>query len=96
MFPPSPVPLQERGSTSAFAVSFGASHEGRSFVETTTPVGRPMHFGVYSHYVTGQVVLTEGTARRSSQPGVPAPGGRAVHRSEFVPAAVTRFPPPAW
>jgi hypothetical protein len=64
--PPSAVPPQDRAATKAFSVTFGGRHAGRSFAETDTPVGAPIDFGVYSHYVTGQVTLTEGRATRAS------------------------------
>jgi hypothetical protein len=64
--PLSDVPPQDRAVTKAFKVTFGGTHDGRSFVETDTPVGRPMDFGIYSHYVTGQITLTEGSTTRTS------------------------------
>ncbi|WP_238412861.1 hypothetical protein [Saccharothrix deserti] len=66
IFPPSAVPPQDRAVTRAFTVTFGGRHDGRSFAETDTPVGRPMDFGVYSHYVTGQITLTEERTTRTS------------------------------
>jgi hypothetical protein len=62
--PPDGLPPQDRASTSEFAVSFGATWKGRSFVESTERLGRPLDIGVWSHYVTGQVVLTEGRTPR--------------------------------
>ncbi|MFD0200581.1 MULTISPECIES: hypothetical protein [Saccharothrix] len=60
------MPPQDRAVTKAFRVTFGGRHDGRSFAETDTPVGKPMDFGVYSHYVTGQLTLTEGSTTRRS------------------------------
>lgn len=65
IFPPSTVPPQDRPVTQGFAITFGGTHGGRSFVETTTPVGGTVKFGVYSEYVTGQRTLTETTATRT-------------------------------
>ncbi|MEJ2854294.1 MULTISPECIES: hypothetical protein [unclassified Saccharothrix] len=65
IFPPSTVPPQDRPVTQRFAITFGATHQGRSYVRTTTPVGAPMTFGVHSEYVTGQRTLTETTATRT-------------------------------
>jgi hypothetical protein len=61
---PDGLPPEERGSTSTFSVSFGAVWHGRSFVVSTERQGRPLDFGVWSHYVTGQVTLTEGRSPR--------------------------------
>lgn len=61
---PDGLPPQDRASTTAFAVSFGATWKGRSFVESTERPGRPLDIGVWSHYVTGQVTLTEGRTPR--------------------------------
>ncbi|ONI80845.1 hypothetical protein ALI22I_43740 [Saccharothrix sp. ALI-22-I] len=66
IIPPSTVPPQDRAVTQAFSVTFGATRDGRSFAETDTPVGRPMDFGVYSHYVTGQITLAEERTTRTS------------------------------
>lgn len=66
IIPPSAVPPQDRAATKAFSVTFGATHDGRSFAETDTPVGASLDFGVYSHYVTGQITLTEATTTRTS------------------------------
>ncbi|WP_447007598.1 hypothetical protein ACRAKI_14480 [Saccharothrix isguenensis] len=48
------IPLSDvragRAVTKAFKATSGATHDGRSFVETDTPVGGPMDFRVYSHY----------------------------------------------
>lgn len=61
---PDGTPPQDRSSTSEFSVSFGATWHGRSFVESTAPAGRQLDTGVWSHYVTGQVTLTEGQTPR--------------------------------
>ncbi|GAB3467355.1 hypothetical protein [Actinophytocola sediminis] len=61
---PDGVPPQDRGATSAFKVTFGGTWQGRSFVESAAAPGRPLNIGVWSHYVTGQVTLTETTATR--------------------------------
>ena len=61
---PDGVPPQDRGVTSSFVVSFGATWHGRSFVESHERAGRPLDLGVWGHYVTGQVTLTEGRTAR--------------------------------
>ncbi|MPZ85964.1 MAG: hypothetical protein GEV28_38560 [Actinophytocola sp.] len=61
---PDGVPPQERGATSRFVVTFGATWHGRSFVESHARAGRPLDLGIWSHYVTGQVNLTEGQVAR--------------------------------
>lgn len=61
ILPPSPVPPGERGATTRFRVSFGAviTSDGRthSFLESDARPGRPLTFGLWSRFVTGQVIL---------------------------------------
>lgn len=64
ILPVSDVPPQERVSTSRFDVTFGAVHDGESFLESDTRPGRQLRFGVWSEYVTGQVTLNEVRAPR--------------------------------
>ncbi|SDC24684.1 hypothetical protein [Actinokineospora iranica] len=61
---PNATPPQERPSTSRFTVTFGAVRDGKSFVRTTERPGKPLDFGVYSEYVTGEQTLTRTTATR--------------------------------
>ncbi|MBN6035100.1 hypothetical protein [Amycolatopsis sp. 195334CR] len=60
---PSTVPPQDRAATTRFQVSFGATitEGGRthSFAETSAKPGKPLDFGLWSHFVTGQVALPE-------------------------------------
>lgn len=58
--PPDSTPPELRGSTTRFLVSFGASWQGRNFVESHAPAGKRLSLGVWSHYVTGQTTLNEG------------------------------------
>lgn len=58
---PDATPPAERGSTTDFLVTFGATWQGRPYVTSTAPSGRPMNLGLWSHYVTGQKTLIEGT-----------------------------------
>lgn len=66
ILPPSPVPPQERVGTTRFQLSFGATREHRGstvgFVETTARPGDKLRFGLWSEFVTGQVVLPTATA----------------------------------
>ncbi|MCT2586671.1 hypothetical protein [Actinophytocola gossypii] len=61
---PDGTPPTERGSTSEFDITFGATRHGRSFVVSTERPGRELSIGVWSHYVTGQVTLHEGRTPR--------------------------------
>ncbi|WP_326794746.1 hypothetical protein OG946_03805 [Streptomyces sp. NBC_01808] len=67
ILPPSPVPPGERAGTTRFQLSFGATREdgGRTvgFVETTARPGDKLRFGLWSEFVTGQVVLPTATVR---------------------------------
>jgi hypothetical protein len=63
---PDSTPPAERGSTTAFLVTFGATWQGHDFVTTTVPANRALNLGVWSHYVTGQKTLTEGTTNSPS------------------------------
>ncbi|GAA3807574.1 hypothetical protein [Amycolatopsis tucumanensis] len=58
------TPPQDRPSTSAFAVTFGAVHNGHSFVQSYAKPGSALAAGVWSEYVTGQTTLVEGTLTR--------------------------------
>lgn len=62
--PVSDVPPAERGSTTSFVVTFGATWRGEDFVTSYARPGSTLNFGVWSHYVTGQKVLTEGQTVR--------------------------------
>lgn len=64
IIPPDATPPELRGSTTRFLVTFGASWQGRNFVESHAPVGRQLNLGIWSHYVTGQTTLTEGRTPR--------------------------------
>ncbi|GAA3690507.1 hypothetical protein GCM10022224_064920 [Nonomuraea antimicrobica] len=61
ILPPTNVPPQERAGTTRFQLSFGATrqHQGRTvgFAETRAEPGDPLNFGLWSEFVTGQVVL---------------------------------------
>ncbi|GLZ12852.1 hypothetical protein Acsp04_30870 [Actinomadura sp. NBRC 104425] len=66
ILPPTPTPPQDRLGTSRFELSFGATtvRGGRTvgFAETTARPGTRLRFGLWSEFVTGQVVLpTSGT-----------------------------------
>ncbi|MEV0826962.1 hypothetical protein [Nonomuraea rubra] len=67
ILPPTSVPPQERAGTTRFQLSFGATrqHRGRTigFVETAAKPGDRLGFGLWSEFVTGQVLLP--TARTS-------------------------------
>ncbi|MFC9969305.1 hypothetical protein ACFVH6_00225 [Spirillospora sp. NPDC127200] len=64
--PPTPVPPQDRAGTARFELSFGATrrYRGRTvgFAETAARPGTPLRFGLWSEFVTGQVVLPTDTA----------------------------------
>lgn len=60
IIPPSDIPPAERGSTTSFLVTFGATWRGHDFVTSTAPTGSRLNLGVWSHYVTGQKTLNEG------------------------------------
>lgn len=64
ILPVSDIPPQNRPSTKEFYVTFGAVHNGRSFVRSHARPGSTLSVGVWSEYVTGQTTLTEGTAIR--------------------------------
>ncbi|GAA2682282.1 hypothetical protein GCM10010400_52360 [Streptomyces aculeolatus] len=68
--PPGPVPPGERAGTTRFQLSFGATreHRGRTvgFVETGARPGDRLEFGLWSEFVTGQVVLPTATVRLRS------------------------------
>jgi hypothetical protein len=59
--PPTSVPPQERVGTTRFQLSFGATrrHHGRTigFAETTARTGDELRFGLWTEFVTGQVLL---------------------------------------
>jgi hypothetical protein len=65
---PSSLPPLDRASTTRFTVTFGAvaRREGRthSFVTTSAPEGTPLRFGLWSHFVTGQVALPTARGER--------------------------------
>ncbi|GAA2407045.1 hypothetical protein GCM10010191_14070 [Actinomadura vinacea] len=65
--PPTAVPPEERQGTARFELSFGATRmvNGRpvGFVETAARPGTKTKFGLWSEFVTGQVVLPRDTAR---------------------------------
>jgi hypothetical protein len=62
--PPDATPPQDRPSTSAFAVTFGATWNGHSFLTSDAEPSTTLDLGVWSHYVTGQTTLNEGQAIR--------------------------------
>lgn len=62
--PPDSTPPALRGSTTRFLVTFGAHWQGRDFVDSDAPAGRQLNLGIWSHYVTGQITLTEGRTPR--------------------------------
>ncbi|MEV4365328.1 hypothetical protein ACWEPL_64705 [Nonomuraea sp. NPDC004186] len=76
ILPPTSVPPQDRAGTIRFQLSFGATrqYQGRTvgFAETTAESGDTLTFGLWSEFVTGQVVLP--TARTPLVAG--AEGGR--------------------
>ncbi|MEO3869075.1 hypothetical protein ABGB18_09620 [Nonomuraea sp. B12E4] len=61
ILPPTSVPPQDRAGTTRFQLSFGATtrHGGRTvgFAETTASPGETLSFGLWSEFVTGQVLL---------------------------------------
>ncbi|MEU6788362.1 hypothetical protein ABZ912_55020 [Nonomuraea angiospora] len=61
ILPPTSVPPQDRPGTTRFQLSFGATrqHQGRTvgFAETSAKPGDVLDFGLWSEFVTGQVVL---------------------------------------
>jgi hypothetical protein len=57
--PVSDIPPAERGSTTSFLVTFGATWRGHDFVTSTARPGSQLNLGVWSHYVTGQTTLKE-------------------------------------
>jgi len=64
IIPPDATPPAQRGSTTHFLVTFGATWRGHDFVQSYAPTDRPLNLGVWSHYVTGQKTLTEGRTPR--------------------------------
>ncbi len=62
---PDSTPPGERGSTTRFTVTFGATWQGKDFVRSYARPGSQVNLGIWSHYVTGQKTLTEG---RTSAP----------------------------
>lgn len=70
IIPPTSVPPQERAGTTRFQLSFGATieHKGRTvgFAETTAKPGDVLSFGLWSEFVTGQVVLPTDRTRLTS------------------------------
>jgi hypothetical protein len=64
ILPPDATPPQDRNASTRFEVTFGATWQGRSFVESVAPAGRTLAFGEWSEFVTGQVVLPRDTAIR--------------------------------
>lgn len=61
---PDGTPPAERGSTTRFVVTFGATWQGRDFVTSYARPGSTLNLGIWSHYVTGQKTLTEGRTVR--------------------------------
>ncbi|MDX3107531.1 hypothetical protein [Nonomuraea angiospora] len=61
ILPPTSVPPQERAGTTRFQLSFGATRQYRGrtigFVETAAKPGDTLGFGLWSEFVTGQVLL---------------------------------------
>ncbi|MEV4803163.1 hypothetical protein AB0K18_24410 [Nonomuraea sp. NPDC049421] len=59
--PPTSIPPQERVGTTRFRLSFGATrrHHGRTigFAETTARTGGELRFGLWTEFVTGQILL---------------------------------------
>ncbi|MEV0613806.1 hypothetical protein AB0I81_10830 [Nonomuraea sp. NPDC050404] len=72
--PASSTPPQDRAGTTRFQLSFGATreHKGRTvgFAETTAKPGDKLAFGLWSEFVTGEVVLpTDRTPLLTGQEG---------------------------
>ncbi|NBE96245.1 hypothetical protein FE391_43410 [Nonomuraea sp. KC401] len=67
ILPPNDTPPQERAGTTRFRLSFGATreHHGRTvgFVESTARPGSALRFGLWSEFVTGQVLVPVAKAR---------------------------------
>ncbi|TDE51249.1 hypothetical protein E1295_18565 [Nonomuraea mesophila] len=67
ILPPNDTPPQERAGTTRFRLSFGATreHRGRTvgFVESTARPGAALRFGLWSEFVTGQVLVPVAKAR---------------------------------
>ncbi|MFJ9033802.1 hypothetical protein ACIRQP_36025 [Streptomyces sp. NPDC102274] len=65
ILPPSPIPPQERAGTRRFELEWGATRQagGRpvSFAETSAKPGEEVRIGLWSSFVTGQVVLPQTT-----------------------------------
>ncbi|MGW6502566.1 hypothetical protein [Nonomuraea angiospora] len=61
ILPPTAVPPQERAGTTRFQLSFGATRQYRGrtvgFAETGARPGDRLAFGLWSEFVTGQVLL---------------------------------------
>ncbi|WP_206300592.1 hypothetical protein, partial [Streptomyces scopuliridis] len=74
ILPPSAIPPQERAGTRRFELEWGATRQagGRpvSFAETSAKPGEKVRIGLWSSFVTGQVVLPRTTVV------VGEPGGR--------------------
>lgn len=64
IIPPDATPPQNRRANTRFQITFGATYRGHSFMESVAPTGRPLNFGGYSEFVTGQVVLLTGQVAR--------------------------------
>ncbi|WP_419996321.1 hypothetical protein [Streptomyces boninensis] len=66
ILPPTAVPPQERSATLRFRLAFGTVRDGASYATTTAPAGKALKFGLWSEFVTGQVLLPEASAGQRS------------------------------
>lgn len=64
IIPVDSTPPQNRGASTRFQITFGATYRGHSYLESFAPTGRSLMFGGWSEYVTGQVVLLTGQVSR--------------------------------
>ncbi|MCP2297950.1 hypothetical protein APR11_004391 [Nocardia amikacinitolerans] len=67
---PSPLPPQQRSATTRFRVTFGATrtdHTGtHSYLESFALPGQPLELGIWSRFVTGQIIQTTDSVPRPS------------------------------
>ncbi|MBZ9642321.1 hypothetical protein [Streptomyces sp. PSKA30] len=60
--PPTPVPPEQRVGTRRFELAWGATHGPASFATLTGAKHEKLRFGLWSEFVTGQVILPETTS----------------------------------
>lgn len=62
--PIEPTPPQDRGASTRFQLTLGATYRGHSYMESFAPPGRLLTFGGWSEFVTGEVSLLTGQVPR--------------------------------